>query len=107
MKDSTALILIIITFFAVIILSRIINLALEAYFLKPVLESEALTFIICFIIHSIAGYGILKFGCKKKSDDTLYLIFLNAMPFTLFYLMSLGMIDYFSRQIINFLNFIS
>lgn len=104
MDESDGLILIVITFIALIILSRIVNFVLGTYYMKPGIECEFWTFIIIFIVDSIVMYGLVKFGYGQGFAEAFKLIFMKALSFIIFYFLILVLIEYLVSQ--NFLNFI-
>ena len=106
MEDGESLIYIIIVYFILIFLSRIISYALGTYWGETEAEAELTTFIIVFIIDAIAMYPMVKFGHDGGIGETFNLVFIKAFPFTLFYLLGVVMIYWTIEQMTNFINFI-
>lgn len=106
MDDRDSLIYIIIVYFILIFLSRIISFILGTYWAGSEAEAELMTFAIVFIADAIAMYPMVKFGHDGGIAETFNLVFIKAFPFILFYFLGVVMIHWSIEQIINLMNFI-
>lgn len=102
MIDFDNIIYVFVVFFAVLLLSRLINYVLGIYLFDSRLESEFWTFVISFLIDSVLMYAMVRYESSEPVPETISLVSVKAFPFILFYVLGVGMFDCCVAQIVSF-----
>ena len=104
-ENRTALIYMVIIYFVLIFLSRIIDYVLGTYFVKNPVNSELITLIIVLTIDFIALYAIVKFGYGEGIAEAFNLMTYNAFPFMLFYILGVLSLKGIIDRLVNIITF--
>lgn len=102
MDDMDALIYVIIVFFALLLLSRLINFLLGVFLFDSRAESEVWTFMIVIVLDAIAMYVMVNGEYGEGIGETFMVMFVKAFPFILFYILGVGTFDWFIKCLMSF-----